>query len=301
MSVPTAFIGIIIIWSTTPLAIKWSGEGSGFLFGVSARMTLGVLLCLAIISLFRIKLPWQRSAKLTYISSGLGIYGAMLCVYWGSQFIPSGLIAILFGLTPVMTGILASIWLNESCLSFHKVLGMLAGLGGLLVIFNTDTDVGGDAIAGITAVLISVALHSGSTVAVKKINAQLPGLVTTTGGLLIAVPAYLATWLIFDGTVPVTIPDKTMASIVYLGFVGSALGFILYYYVLKNIEASKIALVPLVSPVIALVIGQRLNGEMIDQQIVYGAAMILSGLLFFQWGGLILGERKSSQHPDNDS
>ncbi|HID49904.1 MAG TPA: EamA family transporter, partial [Chromatiales bacterium] len=49
MSVPAAYVGIIIVWSTTPLAIKWSGEGAGFLFGVSARMLLGAVVCLLLL------------------------------------------------------------------------------------------------------------------------------------------------------------------------------------------------------------------------------------------------------------
>ena len=44
MSVPAAYLGIILIWSTTPLAVKWSGEGPGYLFGVTARMVIGALL-----------------------------------------------------------------------------------------------------------------------------------------------------------------------------------------------------------------------------------------------------------------
>ncbi|HLF97561.1 MAG TPA: EamA family transporter, partial [Methylococcaceae bacterium] len=41
MRVPLAYIGVILLWATTPLAIKWSGEGPGFLFGVTGRMAIG--------------------------------------------------------------------------------------------------------------------------------------------------------------------------------------------------------------------------------------------------------------------
>lgn len=59
MSVPTAFIGVIIIWSTTPLAIKWSTEGPGFLFGVTSRMVIGVVLCILLMQALRIRMPWH--------------------------------------------------------------------------------------------------------------------------------------------------------------------------------------------------------------------------------------------------
>ena len=46
MSVPAAYAGVILIWSTTPLAIQWSAHGAGFSFAVMARMLVGLALCL---------------------------------------------------------------------------------------------------------------------------------------------------------------------------------------------------------------------------------------------------------------
>ena len=121
MSVPAAFFGVIIIWSTTPLAIQWSSEGWGYLFGATGRMVLGALLCVALITVLRHKLPLDRKAWETYIAAGAGIYGAMMSVYWGSQFIPSGLVAVIFGLTPVATAVLAAFYLQEACLTLGKL------------------------------------------------------------------------------------------------------------------------------------------------------------------------------------
>ena len=99
MSVQAAYLSIILIWSTTPLAIQWSTDGVGFLFALLARMTIGVIVCLLLLKIFRIPLPMHKQARRVYLAGGLGIYGAMLCVYWASRYIPSGLIAVLFGLS----------------------------------------------------------------------------------------------------------------------------------------------------------------------------------------------------------
>ena len=61
-----AYIGVILIWSTTPLAIKWSGDGVGFLFGITSRMILGMLVGLMVAGLFSIPLPWHAEARRTY-------------------------------------------------------------------------------------------------------------------------------------------------------------------------------------------------------------------------------------------
>ena len=62
MAVPAAFIVVVLIWSTTPLAVKWSGEGPGFIFGAFSRMAFAVVLCLVIINAMRAKRPWHREA-----------------------------------------------------------------------------------------------------------------------------------------------------------------------------------------------------------------------------------------------
>lgn len=283
MPISAAYLGIILIWSTTPLAIKWSGEGPGFLFGAAARMAIGAALCLLFLRLLRMPLPWNAVAVRGYLAANLGIFGAMLCVYWGAQYVPSGLISALFGLTPIVTGLLAAFWLKERALTPAKVAGSAIGLGGLWLIFG-DERPGPDADLGLAAVLAAVFLHSLSTVWVKRAGGSLPALTQTTGALLLALPCYLATWLLLDGHPPPELPPRAVFSIVYLGVFGSAAGFILYYYTLQRVTAGRMALLLLVTPVIALLFGHFLNGETFGAREIAGTALILSGLLFYETG-----------------
>ena len=284
MSVPAAYLGVILIWSTTPLAIKWSGEGTGFLLGVTGRMAIGVLLCVALLKVMNIDFPWHSSARRTYFAASIAIYGAMLSVYWGVQYIPSGFIAVLFGLTPIVTGIMSAIWLNERSLTTSKIIGMLLGLAGLVLIFYTGTQLPTNALLGIAAIVISVLLHSGSSVWVKQIGANIPALAITTGGLTLALPMYGLTWFLAGGHIPSGVPMRTGLSIVYLGVFGSVIGFMLYYYTLKHLQVSTIALITLITPVTALLLGHYLNGENIRALVWVGAASISLGLLIHQWG-----------------
>ena len=292
MSVPLAFIGAILIWSTTPLAIKWSAEGPGFIFAVSSRMLIGTLGCLFILMLVRGKLHWHRQALRSYVAAGLGIFGAMSCVYWGAQFIPSGLVSVIFGLTPLLTGLMASIWLKEQGLNLTKLMGLASAFAGLVVIFGDGVSAGEDAVLGMLSVLMATVLHSTSTVWVKKVGADLPVMSITTGGLVVALPLYLLSWVVLDGEWPTAIPDTAMWSIVYLGLFGSVMGFILFYYVLKHVEASRVGLIPLVTPVLALILGQLLNHETIPSVVWAGSGLILLGMSVYQWGPLLLRQRR---------
>jgi len=287
MSVPFAFGGVILIWSTTPLAIKWSSEGPGFLFGVASRMVLGALLCVALMALLRQRLPLHKRALQTYTAAGLAVYGAMLSVYWGAQFIPSGLVSVIFGLTPLVTGLLAMQWLNDEPFGIEQFGGSIAGVIGLAIIFNTSLSHDEIAIQGIVAVLASVLLHSISSVGVKHRGYDIPALAITTGGLLFSAPLYLVTWAVVDqATLPADIPVRAGLSIIYLGVFGSVLGFVMFFYILRHMQAGRVALVTLVTPVIALLIGQAFNNEAANQQVITGTALILLGLVLYQWQDL---------------
>jgi drug/metabolite transporter (DMT)-like permease len=80
------------------------------------------------------------------------------------------------------------------------------------------------------------------------------------------------------------VPPRALLAIVYLGMIGSVLGFALYYYVLRHVEATRVALITLITPVLALLLGNLLNGEVLQFETVLGTAAILGGLLLFEYG-----------------
>ena len=284
MSVPSAYLAVVAIWSTTPLAIQWSALGTTFAFAVMARMVIGLALALALIALCRIDLPLHRRARQSYVVGGLGTFGAMLATYWGARYIDSGLVSVLFGLTPLVTSVFAALWLKEDSLRPARLAGLALGLGGLALIFVTYQEVAGpQAVYGIAALLLGVVIYAASLVGLKRIGDRSPPLATTAGTLVVAVPLFVATWWLTDeGLAPAAMPSRAGAAIVYLGVFGSVVGFSLYYYVIKHLEASKVALITLITPVLALLLGHLANGEAVQPRVWLGAALISLGLAVHQ-------------------
>ncbi|MFI3156606.1 MAG: DMT family transporter [Methylococcaceae bacterium] len=282
MRIYLAYISVILLWATTPLAIKWSGEGPGFLFGVSGRMAIGTVCILLTLGLSRQRLVWHRKALQTYLAVAVQIYGSMLVVYWAAQFIPSGWISVIFGLLPLMTALLAAIWLRERSLTLGKLLAYVLGISGLWIMFGSALQLGYNAVLGIIGVLVSTFLQAVSSVWVKRIDAKIPALSQVTGGLLLSLPLYLMTWAKFDGHWPSEISPISLASIIYLGVIATTFGFVLYYYLLINQSATRVALVTLVSPVIALLLGHAVNHEPLTVNVVTGTLLILGALLMHE-------------------
>ena len=289
MSVFAAYFAIILIWATTPLALQWSTQGVDFALAVFVRMLIGVVFAGLAVLVWRIGFPLHARARKAYLVAGLGIFGAMVLTYWAARYVHSGLISVLFGLSPLMTGILAALWLGERSLSPLRVVGMVLAACGLATIFIHGDSLGDEhALAGLVALLVAVFIYSGSLVWLKRIDDDSPPLATTVGALLVSLPLFGLVWLLGDGHLPAIVPPRSGAAIVYLGIFGSVIGFALYYYVIKHLEASKVALITLITPVLALLLGNLLNGENIGLRLWLGTGLILFGLSVHQADALLL-------------
>lgn len=278
-----AYLGVILIWSTTPLGIVWSSQGVHYTFPLFARMAIGLVVGLLWLALTRTRFPTDLQARQSYAIAGFSIWAAMMCTYWGARFIPSGLISVVFGLSPIMTGLFAWLWLREEAFSPLKIIGMLLGITGLFIVFGGSIRLGSSAHLGIAAVLAAVVLQAWGLVAIKRINADIPAVAQTAGALAFTV-ALSGLSLMMLGGWPAEVPARAAAATLYLGVFGSVAGFSLYYFLIKHISAGRVALITLITPVTALLLGMLLNGERLTRNIAEGTAIILFGLALYEWG-----------------
>lgn len=290
--ITSAYLGVIVIWSTTPLGIQWSTLGSSYTFAVMVRMLIGWAICLLAIRIVRTSMPLDANALKLYAASGLSMFSAMLCTYWGAQHIPSGLISVIFGLSPLATGVFATWWLRTHELTPLRIAGLAVSLAGLWVIFGQPWPGDQQATAGILMVILGMVLQALGLVWIKRIGlerkqAPLTALAITTGSLSVGTPLFVIAWLISDrGGLPAYISMQATLSMVYLGIFGSVVGFTFYYYVIKHLDAGRVALITLITPVTALLLGQALNRETIPLYGWLGILLIGVGLILYEWRAL---------------
>ncbi len=284
MQILAAYAAVVLIWSTTPLTIQWSSVGINFLFGVASRMVIGLTLLLCLHVILRKKIRRDKTALHMYLAGGISLWLAMSGVYWGAQYIPSGWISVLFGTTPIVTGLFAMLWLKENSFTPVKLMGLITSITGLGIMFLSGRLQTNASISGIMLVLGSVITHGSSAVWIKRINAGLDGMTATTGSLLVATPLFILTWWILDGVWPNTIPITTVAAIVYLGVFGSVIGFTLYFFLLRSVSPNRLALITLMTPVFALMLGRWVNQEVVTTSVWIGSGIILLGLTLYEWG-----------------
>jgi len=292
MNVPIAYLAVVLIWSTTPLGIVWSSETVSPTLAVLARMVIAVILGWLIIKLSKIEFPINKVALKLYCYSGLGIFGGMTFCYMAAPYVSSGMMSLMFGLAPVLAGLLAQKILNEPKFGLIRQLAMLISFIGLGFVCSDSLSLDGDSLPGVIYILIAVFFFSLSSVLVKSVDIKIHAISTTVGALLISLPLFTLVWLLMDGTLPIeSWGERSIWAIIYLGVFGSLIGFIAYYFILQKLNASTVALITMMTPVIALSLGAYFNNETISGNLMVGALFVIIGLMFYNWGDNFLLKR----------
>jgi len=289
MQVSIAYLAVLLIWSTTPLGIVWSSETINPTMAVLLRMAIAAAIGSLIIIITKIELPWHKKAIRLYCFSALGIFGGMSFSYLAAGYLSSGILSLSFGLAPVFSAIFARRILAEPKISSVRKLSMLLSFIGLALVCADKLSLNGDSIYGLFFILIAVFLFSLSGVLVKSISLAIHPLATTVGALTVSLPFFIINWLLLDGSLETSNWEhKSVWATIYLGIFGSLIGFFSYFFVLQRLSASTVALITLVTPVIALTLGVMFNDEVINNKIILGAFLVILGLAVYHWGELLM-------------
>ena len=142
------------------------------------------------------------------------------------------------------------------------VLGMLLRLLGLAVVFlDQGLSLRVGFVAGVAALLIGVVCNSASLVGMKVISGDSHSMATTAGSLLVAVLLFCVLWYFDDGVWPAQLSQRGILSIAYLGILGSVVGSSMCYYIICHMSSAAVALILVITSLLALMVGKLFNAE----------------------------------------
>ncbi len=284
MQASWAYVCVVLIWSTTPLAIKFSNHSLTPMASISLRIVFAVAVACMMFVLLRRRIPMRVENWPIYAAAAIGLFPNMPLVYTASEYIPSGLIAIMFGVTPFVNGLLAIPMLGEPKLSSSRWFSLLLALLGLWVVFSDQLTLGENGPLGIGLMIISVCVFCFSSLLVKRLSAvhEVEAVEQAMGGMVFSIPGLLLCWWLLDGDLNLELSAQSFWALLYLSLIGSLLGFVAYFKILKSFNIATVSLIPLLTPVIAVILGSYLAGETVSVNTLIGGACILLALGFYQ-------------------
>lgn len=306
MSVPVAYIVMILVWATTPLTIKMSSESVELVLAALSRVVIGAALGVVLAALLKVRVPWNQAAWRTYFFGNINIFVGVFCTFKGAQHLPSGMVSVMFGLSPVLSPIFARWFLKEQRLSLMQWLAALLGLFGLVLVFREQVQISHAHLTALLYVLGAVLCFCSSNVFLKRWPGDMTALAQTTGTLIIGIPFYVGSAFVMgvldsadifalfspSGVNSMVsalahISDRSFYAILYLGVFGSLVGVMCYFHALTHLSASTVALATLITPLMALSLGRWLNNELLTAGEMLGAACIIGALALYYWGGVL--------------
>jgi len=274
-----AYTALVLIWSTTPLAMVLSLRDLDAIWVLMLRMVLAAVLVSAMLVVKGLRLACTREAGHLYAVGALSMLAPMLFTYLGAQYVASGLISVLFGLSPLMVALLARVFVPGTVVSVLQWLGMGLGLGGLAFIFLRGEHLDRTEIIGVLWVLAGVLSYAVSAVWLKRLKATLHPLVQITGALWLTVLGCLLVLPVAGGPVPEHWPGAvSLLALLYSAVFGSIVAMLCYVYLLRRISPNALSLSMLITPVIAVLLGVVVNHERFRMETLTGMGLIVLGL-----------------------
>jgi drug/metabolite transporter (DMT)-like permease len=278
----TLYAGLVVIWSSTWVAIKIGLEDCPPLLGAGIRFGAAGLVLLGFAAVRGRSL--RTDARLAAILALMPFAFAYGLVYWGEQHIPSGLAAVLFGVLPLYTAFLGAVLLPDQPVRARLVAGILIAIGGLALAFAESADSGDPelALAGAAALAFAPLGASVGNISLKLRGGELDAVALNGWGMLGGGVLLLAASGIGESWGDAAWTAESVGSIAYLALIGSAVPFVALTVLLRHISAQATSFLAMLLPFGALVFGAALYSEAITMRALGGAALVAVGLLIAQ-------------------
>lgn len=281
MKARVVWLLLCAIWGSTWLFIKLGLADLPPISFAGIRFVLAFAILAAIIAARRRPLPRAgRDYALLAVTGLLAFALNYGLLFWGEQHISSGLAAVLQTTIPAFGLALAHLHLPEERLTTTRAAGVLLGIVGVGVIFAHQLTVAGDmALWGSAAIVLGAACVAYSNVLVKARGRGIDPATLAAGQMLCGLVPLVIVGALFEGN-PLHFRWTWLAvvSLLYLTLVGSVVAFMLYYWLVRNMDVTKTMLISLVTPFVAVLLGMLVLDEQLTWRTLAGGALILSGI-----------------------
>lgn len=233
----------------------------------------------------RLPTDWQTIRALALIGVGNATIPYYLLAL-GEQSIESNVASVLQATASMFTLVIAHFFLPDERMTRKKVLGLLLGFFGVLILASRAEQGGeANALPGMLAVVAASSFYATFIVYSKKvIQGKIEPMVIAAGSFIASAASAFVLLLLepaFGGRAPVmlnTLTTDSLLALFMLGFLNTFIAYMFFYYIVQQLGAFRASNVTYIVPVIGVILGWLVLDEAVDIRLALGAALILSGI-----------------------
>ncbi|MGC1650149.1 MAG: EamA family transporter [Candidatus Sulfotelmatobacter sp.] len=275
-----AFAIIYFVWGSTFLAIRVGvREVPPFLLAGMRFLVAGLILY----CWMRARGTASPTAREWSAASILAVlifvfdYGLL---FWAERRVPSGIAAVMMATIPVFMALAEIVVLRTQRLTLRLGLALLVGIGGVAVLVGHSMSLGEAPVdtAGACALIFaaiswSVAASLSRKLPLPAAKAMSSGAQMLAGGVFLTLTA--AVLGEFRGFHVQAVSRGAWLALAYLIVAGSIVGFTAYVWLIHHESPTKVGTYAYVNPVVAVLVGYFLGGEVIGPRTIVGTLLIL--------------------------
>jgi drug/metabolite transporter (DMT)-like permease len=284
LGIISAWVALCVIWGSTWLAIKIGLADLPPISFTALRFVIAAAVLFAI-SLGRFPLPEREDYSLLAITGILMFAINYALLFWGEQYVSSGLAAILQATIPTFGLVFAHFYLPAERLKWERVLGALLALAGVTIICAKLLDFQGImAFWGGVAIVVGAAAASYANVLIKARGKKFAPSMISAWQMLFALPPLVLVGFLYEGN-PIHFHwSKTaIVCLLYLSLIGSVVTFLMFYWLMNRVAVTNLLTISLVTPPLAVVIGWFAVGETLSRWAILGGVFVLAGIALILW------------------
>jgi drug/metabolite transporter (DMT)-like permease len=275
---PVVILGVLaLIWGASFMLIKIADRQlapSTLVLGRLGSATL-LLAAIAVVSLGRratlreLRAAWRWLVVVALVNTAVPFW----LLSWGEKRIDSGLASIIQGAVPIFNALIAFGFFREARVGGLRLLGLAIGFVGVAVLVGAQPQ--GKLLAALAVVAMALCYAIGTLLAGRHLRGTPPlvvALASTAVSTLAALPAGIvqAPSGMWHG--------ETIMAILVLGFVGTAIAYLLFFALIQRAGANYATLVTYLVPPIALAYGAIFLGESFGLTAFAALALVLVGV-----------------------
>ena len=283
------FAVIYLVWGSTYLAIRFAVETLPPFLMAGVRFIVAGALLYPIVRWQGAGRPsggqWRHAA----IIGGLLLVGGNGLVSWASQWVPSGVTALILATTPLWMVMLDWLVFKGRRPTGMVAAGIAVGLCGVaMLIGGTGTFTGEMHVMAVPALLAACALWALGTLWSKRRPQGTPLMLNVAmqmlcgGAMLLLIGTVSGEWA---GANLGAVSFKSAMALAYLIFIGALVGFSTYVWLVRHASPAAVSSYAYVNPLVAVVLGATLGNEMIGPTTLAAMAVIIAGVVLIMRRG----------------
>lgn len=276
-------IFLCMLFGANPVAVKISLSGIGIFTTAGLRFSIAsvVLLLWAHVTNKPLYINRKQIRQMAVLAC---IFFVQISIFYFGQSKTSASHGALIGnLLPFVIMIMAHYLLPGDRITSRKIVGLILGFTGIVLLFLDSVSLTRDALTGDLILVIAVFLWGCNAIYVKRITASYHPVQITVYPMLFALPLYFSAGYFFDGGMIRDLNTSVIQAMLYQSVVTASFGFVMWNTLIQKYGATNLHAFIFLMPVSGVLLGVMVLDEPITVNLLGSIAFVAAGLIVINW------------------